>query len=273
MSILVAAILLAGCTGLPGGAGGNGEDATATQGLELSLQQLETFALETGSVTLQMEAENVGQATADGITATLSGPSYLAGSQASLDSLEGADVAAGQSGDSTLTEWTFSDLPDVSQGEERVDDVEASVTYGYSTEGSIPVTLSEKAFVESSSEVAVEHTAGPLAVSTTFSSPVATGASNEHTVPITVENVGRGELDGDVEMSLQLLNPPSGVELTGECGDGTLTFSVAGTATRTCTLTSPDGGVPFETEVQIRTVSSYTYTQEVATTVTIRGVQ
>ncbi len=169
---VLSAVLLAGCTapqdassgeGLNPGdiLGGGGSDAVTDDGLALSFQQVERFAVETEPVTLQLELENVGQGTARDIRAQLFG-AFSSGA-ADIGTLQGIDRAAGQPGGSTLHEWE-QEAPDVSEGETETMEAGVKVAYGYGTTATIPVTLVSESFVQGRSTVSAANTAGPVAI-------------------------------------------------------------------------------------------------------------
>lgn len=262
------AVMLSGCTALPGGLLGGGDQGPDAQGLSISLQQLESFSLEGEEVTLQLRAENVGQGTAQDIRAQIFGA--FSSDSTNLGALQGIDRAAGQSGESLIHEWSRTTSGDVAEGETETLETGVKVTYDYDTRAVIPVQLDPESFVTSTSTVSVGNTAAPVQVSSDLESPIPTGGEEtEFSIPITVTNAGEGELESDVSLAPELVDPPSEVSL--DCGGSPVTLSVTDEGTTTCTLSVPEDGVPFQTEVQIRVTAAYTYSQETTTTVSIRG--
>ncbi|MFB6294248.1 MAG: hypothetical protein ABEI97_00665, partial [Candidatus Nanohaloarchaea archaeon] len=211
---ILAALLLTGCTALPGGNGEQAEEGPGdTAGLELSFQQLESFALAGQTTTLQLTAENVGQSDATGVQAQLFG--QFSSGTASLGTLDAADRAAGQPGGSTVHEWTVDVPADVPTGETETLTADVRVTYGYTTTATVPVTLSSKAFARSRSPVTVDSTAAPVRITSSVKSPIPTGGDTQrHTIPITVADVGPGSIvDGQVTINPDLPRSPNGVTL------------------------------------------------------------
>ncbi len=82
-------------------------------------------------------------------------------------------------------------------------------------------------------------------------------------------NVGDGTLESAVTLTPRLANPPEGVRL--DCGGDTVSLSVTDESTTTCTLHTPEGGVSFETDIQVRVDARYRYSEEATTQVRVRG--
>lgn len=267
MSALVAVVLLAGCTALPGGTAGEGDQIQQTAGLELSFEQLGSFALETEQAQLELTVENVGQSEAEKVSAQIFGASWISGSH-SFGTLQGIDKAAGQPGGTAITQWTL-DTPNVDTGTTDTFDATAKVTYIYTTEAIIPTALSPEGFSDAKTAPDVTTTAGPVQLSTDLKTPIPTKGTTSHSIPITITNAGDGTINGKVNISGKLIDAGGSVSLTG-CDKS---VSVDQESTVTCTLETPKGGVSFDTEAQLRITARYEYVQEASTTVKVRGVQ
>ncbi len=267
MSALAAVVLLAGCTALPGATGDTGDGVQATAGLDLSFQQLGSFALETEDAQLQLTVENVGQSEAESVSAQIFGASWISGSH-SFGSLQGIDRAAGQPGDTGITQWEL-EPPNVDVGTTETFDATAQVSYVYTTVAIIPVALSPEGFAESQSTVTTSNTAGPVQLSTELETPIPTRGTDTHSIPITVSNAGDGTLSSQVDISGDLIDAGGEVSLS-DCDKG---VSVDQESSVTCTLETPQDGVSFDTEAQVRITARYEYVEEASTTVRVRGVQ
>ncbi|MDY6766024.1 MAG: hypothetical protein SVW77_01540 [Candidatus Nanohaloarchaea archaeon] len=264
-------LLLAGCTAVPDAVpGAGGGEGSPAEGLSISFQQLGSYAEETGTATLQLRVENQGQGAARNINADLFGPGFVSGT-ASIDQLQGVDRAAGQSGETAIREWTLSSLPDLDPGRRRTYSAHVRVRYDYTTTATLPVTLSQESYAPENTSVRVSNIAAPVQFRSRVSSPIATGASTTHSVPVSIENRGSGELASPVSVTATLTDAPGGVSI--DCGGNPVTVSLTDEAVLTCQLQTPGGGVPFETQLSIRLAATYTYQQEAETTLTVRGVQ
>lgn len=266
LAFLLAA-LITGCTAAPGIDGGSEQEQQA-QGLALTFEQLGTFTTETSPAELQLTVENVGQETAENVKATIYGASWISGSHTFNSPLDGVDQAAGQPGDTAITQWQLSP-PDVDAGRQETFDATAQVSYDYTTSATIPVRLSPEGFVNQQSVASAATTAAPVQLSTDVETPIPTAGVTDHKIPVTVENSGGGSIASPVSLSGTVIGTGSGVSLSG-CDSP---VSVEEKASTTCTLTTPSDGVDFDTEAQIRLTASYTYRQETDTTVTVQGVQ
>lgn len=267
--LLLVAIGLAGCTGTgtaDGLLGGQSEDTGATA-LTYSFKQLETFSLETEDIALELEAENVGQADAEDVTAELFGRSWITGSR-SIGTLEGVDRAAGQSGGTGVARWQLSP-PDVDDGQAETFDATARVTYIYETTATMSVELSPDGFVTSQSEVSAETTDAPVKISTDLETPIPTQGASSHSIPITIENVGGGDIVSQVDITGALVDSGNAISLSG-CDTS---VGVDQRAEVSCSLETPSDGVSFDTAAQVRINARYEYREETSTTVTVRGVQ
>ncbi len=263
--LLIAAVLVAGCTALDTSPSGDGV-TTTSEGISLSLRSVESVVDPQDSVRVELSMENTGEQEASVTGLSWGGAPFMTASGCSQDrsvgdipTLAPVDTGTGTAGDtiSVLRTCPYPDGVGVDPGETDTFPATASVTYDYTTVSTASVTIvPDDAAGGSASQ---STTAGPLRVSMTLPAETTPPQDGTLRVPVMVENVGPGEVSGDITLDAtpDALDCPSTVTLVG------------GSRSIECTLSTGDSGV--ERSERLRLQFDYAYEAEAATSVRISG--
>lgn len=292
---LVAAVVLAGCTALPGGGGDTDETEqryriTQEDGLTISFQSLQPNYFEDSQIVLDFSAQNTGQSVAENVNAKLYGASFLAGKSLSLSQtqLTGVDQAARQPGGITTATYQENNPVDLRQGETRSFPAGVRVAYDYNTSASAAFRIVRRADFGGTSElVTTDNTAAPVKAKIQVQSPKPvsspSGDSINISIPIKVQNVGGGSVvkgisgdRGEVEMDVSFPLASSGTAKITECGassGSTATFSFPrGQTARQVVCTAEISSDVFDTQLTIDATLEYTYFETSETSFQIEGL-
>lgn len=293
---IIAAVVLAGCTALPG-QGGDDDDSdtrfriTQDDGLTISFQSLQSSYFEDGQIVLDFSAQNTGQSVAENVEAKLFGASFLAGDDLSLSTstLRGVDREAQQAGGITTATYQTQNPVDLREGETRSFPVGVRVAYDYNTSASAAFRVMPRDDFPGGSElVTTENTAGPVKANIEVQSPKPVSPPpNEDTVtvsiPVVVRNVAGGQVvtgisgdRGNLDMTLEFpLASPDTAEVTDCSGAGTNSTSFSfprGRDQRQVVCTAEISEDVFDTQLTLEADLDYTYFETTETTFRIEGL-
>ncbi|MFB6076707.1 MAG: hypothetical protein ABEK12_01085, partial [Candidatus Nanohaloarchaea archaeon] len=225
--LLAAAVLVAGCTAIPGTAEKDDKRAvrlTPSNGLSVQITAPGGTYPEDQPVALSVEATNTGQATARDIQARLYGPSFVDG-KTGLGSLAGVDRAAQQPGEKAV--HTFSDIThNLQLVTGSRESFTAGVQVSYTTATATFTVVPRDEFQGGSSKVSTDNTAAPVHASIDISSPkpvFGTAVRSTISVPVTIRNVGPGEVRS-VKLDASL--PNTGSDIGVKSCNGKTSFPV-----------------------------------------------
>ncbi|MFB6294249.1 MAG: hypothetical protein ABEI97_00670 [Candidatus Nanohaloarchaea archaeon] len=292
---LVASILLAGCTALPGQGGGDEEDEAETRyritqndGLSVSFQSLQPTYFDDGPITLDLSLQNTGQASADDIKAKLYGASFLAGIGISpaRRTLQGVDKAAQQAGGIATATQTFqadNHSVNLRQGQTQSFPAGVRVMYDYSTNASASFSVvPRRDFTGGSALVTTDNTAGPVKASIKVQSPKPVSASGSGgtvtvSIPIQVRNVGGGQVvsgidgsRGDVGLNVGFPRASSSTASITGCSPSSFQFP-RGASQRRVVCTAEISQDVFDTQLTLQADLDYTYFETQETSFSIEG--
>ncbi len=287
--MLILAVATAGCTSLFGGGDDPGRNdtvqTTPDDGLSMTFRSISSTYLEDADIQLQMDLENTGQAEATDISVGLSGSGLIDGNdlvQSPVANLRPVDPGSGEAGGSTTAAWTAANGLDLGDGETQDITVTGSVSYDYRTTARSSFNVVPRAEQRGTEPVSVDNTAAPVHASIDFRTPhpvYEERSRNIASVPITVENVGDGEVS-DLTFALSLPNVGDQVTLDGCAGTAPedfprdVTLFDDGTREIVCdiNLTALTGRLQFESTVPLQVDLAYRYTEERQTGFTIEGL-
>lgn len=291
VAALAAAMLISGCTAfLPGGDdGGNRTETTLTQndGLTVEFGAVAGRYLEDETIEVEMRLENTGQARATGISVSMYGSAAVRSDdliQRPDSSLRPVDPGSGEPGGSTTAIWRSANRLDLPEGETQDVQVTGEVTYRYNTTARASYSVVPRSDFDGGAEpVATENTAGPVSASVDLKTPVPifeTAEDNMVSVPVTVRNVGDGEVDGPVSFDMDL--PGVGEYVLLESCQGTpasdLPIDVAlfedGSREVVCqvNMTRLADRLQFQSTVRMDIGLDYGYVEEEQTSFTVEGL-
>lgn len=271
--LLVPVILIAGCLG-GGGGSENSFTLTPNDGLSISFQPTSSSFLSDETVRLQMEVENTGQYDAEITGASIFGASFLVEGCSTTSDVTGTTLAgvvkAGElAGQQASIIWTCGSPASVNGAEEQFD-AGIDVEYTYETDASASLTLIPRDRFSSASSVSTDNTAAPVHAEVTANSPIpVVEGTQSYSVPITLRNVGDGEVAGLVDMTVAAPNAPSGVSLSG-CGGTYDLFE--GSRDVVCQLSVSNPDVVQESQFTLRIALSYTYRERRQSSFTVRSL-
>lgn len=291
MLVLLAALVVAGCTSPLGGDTGDDDEPdfriTQNDGLSLSFRSLSQTYLEDGQIVLELTLQNTGQKEASGIQTELYGASFLIGTspdRTPRSTLAGVDRAAEQEGQTTSAIWRILNPVDLDQGDTQPFPAGVRVLYDYATTatGAFRVVPRE-GFEGGSSRITTENTAGPVKATFTIDSPMPvsspTGDTVEVSIPVTVRNTGDGtvasNIDGDTGEIWMNMSFPNAGDLANvtDCGgsSGVHTFQLFdGQRDIICTASITED--VFDTQLTMAADLNYTYFETQETTFRIEGL-
>ncbi|MCJ7478679.1 MAG: hypothetical protein MUP63_00685 [Candidatus Nanohaloarchaeota archaeon QJJ-7] len=267
IALIIISISLAGCTSIPGQDDTSEEpqrsfEFTPKDGLTVSFSSLKSRYQNGEQMILEAEIENTGQATAENIEAQLFGASFISGNEY-VGTLQGVDRAAEQPGERALPEWTPTADASLVSGGERSFDAGVEVSYKYSTTVAAPFTIVPREdFNGGNSEVSADNSASPVhaSVDMTTPKPVIGDGGVEISVPVTIQNIGEGEVDS-VNIDASLPNSDASVS---RCGGDVPLYDDRREVI--CHVSLPSDLVVPETTLNLKMELGYTYTETTATT-------
>lgn len=265
---VVAAVVLAGCVGQPGGGGGFGA------GVIIKSFAPTAISVPSGTpVDITIEVKNVGQREAASVSAKLLGIS--AGWSGGTNELSLATTLG--EGEGTTGFWTLTSPSD----KKNIDityDFLGRVTYGYKTDADVVFTVATSEYLRSVTrpgESAPSNlglrssttTAGPLAVNARTKLPTVTKAGDKIRVQYEIQNVGGGRVykttPGDDILDIDGSSCPGRTSSEVRLAGGK-------SALITCEITTPSGFTQFTT-VTHNLKLNYKYFVDSATTITVLG--
>lgn len=278
---LVLAAVVAGCTtpGTGGGGGGSGFTMTPNDGLSLSFSTAQSTFAEGDDIVLKLDIENTGEATATDIDPDTSGADFVidktssdnCNEQSPIDSampaLPGVIESAQQAGGQQTVTWRcpYPSSVDLDEGVTDSFDATVTVTYVYNTTVRAPITVEPAdEFEGGGSPVNTENSAAPVHVTVDASSPRPGGQRLE--LPVTVQNVGDGEVSGSVKIHTASIRGGQDLDCQGESVD-----LVTGSRSLVCATSDPVSAT-VERDLTIEMELGYTYEEQESTSFTIRGL-
>lgn len=279
--LIVLALLVAGCTAPqpPGQSDGDGSSSLLTprDGLSLSTTFSTTDLVQGESLTVDIVAENTGQAEATLTDVRTFGASIFVEScslrpSVSEDSpvrLAGVLPEAEQAGDQERFTMTCDPDPGLGDGQSDTFRLGTAMTYGYSTTARSSTTVLPRTESSAGSSAATDNTAGPVHAVIHLDSPTPVDADGERiSVPIDIRNVGGGEVVGDVDIDVSL---PGGSAVMGGCSASSVEL-FDGSRSISCDVIVPGSSVTSAgTQLLVAVDLDYTYEERFENTITVRN--
>lgn len=275
VAALLCSVALAGCTApTPPGASsgsGSGDDVTVTpnDGLSIAFGTPGSPYQEGEDVLLELLLENTGEAEASDITITTSGISFVAesqcgGNQQPGDGFSLSPVVGSQQGGKQNVIWSCSNSVDLDEGGHDTFPAGIEVTYGYDTDARTTLTaVPADEYGGTSSQAQTQNSAGPVHATMEIASPrpVPEGGTS-FTVPVTIENVGDGEIANNGQVGLS-----TGPNIN--CDQSTVRV-IQGETSIDCSTTTISTSVRQDLTLELEL--SYTYRESTGTTFRIDGL-
>lgn len=283
---LVLAAALAGCTALPGGDGGDGEQdltVTPSDGLDLSFATSHDTIIEgEDSLVLETDLRNTGQSPARVHAAHLFGANTFLGCERQFPEVSWSEPidlrevirAADQAGGQTTLQWSGGACAaenidaGLSPGERQDFTVGVEATYRYGTTVRADFEVVDQAeFDGSRSPVSTDNTAAPVHATVDLTGPVPIYDDRDRfSVPVSIRNVGDGEVEGDVRIEPEMQGPAT---WAFSCSSGAVQL-FDGSAEISCTMLKGGGDIT-RSQVFLTFDLAYNYTERAQSTVTVEG--
>ncbi len=275
---LALAVLVAGCTQVPGLPGeGDGPDVTITpeDGLTVALEPSSRSIRNGDGLVVELDVENTGQHDAGIEAATLFGSSIFDGCTADREpsqdqpiTLNAALPDADQVGGQTRLGWTCESVSTaLDSGESDAFPVGVETTYTYGTTARTSFTISRPDDTAAPSGQSSTNTAAPVHATIDVADPAVIESDDDQvSLPITVENVGDGEVAGDVSLSVATPQSPGTVT---QC-PGTVSL-IDGSRDVLCRVSFSGSPPSSGTQIIVEVDLDYRYTERAETSVTVTG--
>lgn len=266
--LLGLAVLVAGCTLQPPSDDGGDITLTPSDGLTATLEPSASSIVDGDSMVVELALQNTGGSTARVTAATLFGAAAFNGCVATraLDDpivLNPAIPAADQIGGQTRLQWSCDSVSTtLGSGESDSFPVGAEFTYGYNTTARTSFTVVRPGETASGSGQGTSNTAGPVHATIGVADParVDDGAVS---LPITITNVGDGDVVGDVSLAA---STPQSAGTVEQCPE-TVSL-IEGRRDVLCRISfnrAPSSG----TQVLVAVEMDYAYTERASSSVRI----
>lgn len=215
--LLVIIVAAAGCTALEGGEDEEEEvRVTPTDGLSVSFQPSKRAFSENEVLRFDVQVQNTGRAEASAVTTDVFGNPFVDNSGDRCDpplddqigdTLSRPIPANNQPGEEYNEEWRCDpaaaldgfDLPD---GADDTFTAGMKTEYDYETAAAAQVTVEEAGDIGSKRAVTTDNSAAPVKAKIAMKSPQAIREDGSLRIPVTIRNVGDGEIVDKVEYEI-----------------------------------------------------------------------
>lgn len=265
-TILVAAVLLAGCTAPVAPGGDDGGSPAASDGLSIALAAADSTVRPGSDVRVSLDLRNIGGHDADVSDIAWSGAPFMTAdactqqpSTGSIPQMAAPDRDGDAAGDSVSILYSCPYPSDaLDPGVSDTFPVNANVSYTYRTVASTTVTIVPPAEFSGGAAASSSATGAPVTVRIDTPGTTTPPEDGSLTVPVTVRNVADGTA-GEVSLSTS----------DGLSCPGTVSL-INGRRTIECSLDTP-GSVDVERSERLQITAAYSYWEVVSTTVRLAG--